>query len=424
MASHGGTEILPSRTVKSWVARWICYPSQRASVIADRAIVRTVAVEKILEVLNGDRPHSLWVGAGVSRHLSSMGPHQVPMWSELVRDMEEHANIQPEDVKDFSFPERLEIIFRHSQRYNFQRLIREKIKDVMVKSALPAVRKFIRDGSVPTAFVDLSKLGYSANSIFNFNVESFTSAALSLSHGPVCVQSFVPPVLGATDPFYQTSFGGQSGQRKLVKQVIHPHGAIDLGGLCVLTSSDYRSMNGTLALQMAVHAAFGSDIIIVGMSLQDEYLLNQINEFRKYIGSIYLISNSSTGEYLKNSALKLDIKICVIENFESFWREIRCIDGLSDKQIYRAFCIFSHKIIELASQTDRGLNLYKFWEQSWRQGGEVDFDFFRIIDAHRLVELRNHGVDPKVRPLISLEEAQAMTIGLLEIWRDMAPSSQ
>ena len=54
-----------------------------------------------------------------------------------------------------------------------------------------------------------------------------------------------------------------------------------------MTSEEYRALNGTLGLELAVHSCFGDNILIVGMSLDDDYLRRQIVMFRGQIRSIY-----------------------------------------------------------------------------------------------------------------------------------------
>src|SRR5215469_13580338 len=60
------------------------------------------------------------------------------------------------------------------------------------------------------------------------------------------------------------------------RPIYHPHGLVT--GRCIMTSSDYQELNGGLALQLAVHASFGNNLIIAGLSLEDEYLRDQISK--------------------------------------------------------------------------------------------------------------------------------------------------
>jgi hypothetical protein len=66
--------------------------------------------------------------------------------------------------------------------------------------------------------------------------------------------------------------------------VYHPHGLSTVD--CIITEEDYKNLDGTLALKLATHAAFGNQLAIVGMSLEDQYLRDQISEFRNQIDSI------------------------------------------------------------------------------------------------------------------------------------------
>jgi hypothetical protein len=71
--------------------------------------------------------------------------------------------------------------------------------------------------------------------------------------------------------------------------VIHPHGAIDASGRCVMTHEEYRLLNGTLGLENAVHSCLEDNVLIVGMSLGDEYLRAQLEKFRRQIREIFWV---------------------------------------------------------------------------------------------------------------------------------------
>jgi hypothetical protein len=90
-----------------------------------------------------------------------------------------------------------------------------------------------------------------------------------------------------------------------------------------MTWEEYKALNGTLALQLAAHAAFGNNLAIVGMSLQDEYLRKQISEFRNQIHSI-LWFNSQFGD-LQTWAMRNGVEMVPVK-WSEFWEQWNTTD--------------------------------------------------------------------------------------------------
>jgi SIR2-like domain len=134
-----------------------------------------------------------------------------------------------------------------------------------------------KDGdNTPSELAKVAALGQLANPIVSFNIESFSSTLLARPAGPARVIPFIKPETPRIE-FRELAKAFQ-------RIVYHPHGLSTVN--CIMTEEDYKTLNGTLALELATHAAFGNHLAIVGMSLQDQYLREQISKFRDQICSI------------------------------------------------------------------------------------------------------------------------------------------
>ena len=78
------------------------------------------------ELVEGEG-YCLWVGAGVSIHLSGVGGRpRTPNWSDLAKQMEEEAQLTPLNA-NLSFPDRFERMRRARGFEWFQSKLREKV---------------------------------------------------------------------------------------------------------------------------------------------------------------------------------------------------------------------------------------------------------------------------------------------------------
>lgn len=276
--------------------------------------------------------YCLWVGAGVGIYLAKAGGESLPNWCQLVEEVETEAFAQPQlhNFKtEFSLPERLDVSLRKIGRIRFQKLLRSRIH-LKLGHALIRALEINNQCEVPLEVKRLGQLGMLANPIVNFNIETVTSAAIAGPGGTYSIKPFMsdqhPSVLvhssmTVNNVFMSSAKVVSTDARKFPRQIYHPHGAIDISGLCVLTKSDYKSLEGTLAFQLAVHASFMSPLLIAGMSLNDDYLRNQIASFRPYIGPvIWCTFENPTGE-VEKWALLHDVTVAKFESTESFWEE-------------------------------------------------------------------------------------------------------
>lgn len=230
----------------------------------------------------------LWVGAGVGLQLANSedGP---PTWSNLVVAMEQDAGLVPPPALEFSA--RLDAVLTKFGRIRFQRELRKRILIPLASSITEQWK--INDSAPPQNMRVLAQLGVLANPIVNFNVETLTSGAVVAGTGPWNPIVFKPPV---PDAMSSSSSTRHCNGRRHLRRVYHPHGALDTSGICVMSDREYRAMNGTLALQIAVHSAFGLDLVIVGMSLDDRYLREQLEQFRAQIRTVTWVTDQKFPE--------------------------------------------------------------------------------------------------------------------------------
>jgi hypothetical protein len=165
-------------------------------------------------------------------------------------------------------------------------------------------------------------LGARANPIVNFNIEVITSYLLGGAE-PHAIKCFIPPVPGAA---HVLSGHGQYtlSPSRHNRAIYHPHGAVAVGGICVMTASEYRAMRGTLALQLAVHAAFRSPLAIVGMSLDDEYLREQLAEFRDQIDEVFWFRtmDSAVSDQLEHWCIVNRVCVVDVKTWPAFWDQV------------------------------------------------------------------------------------------------------
>jgi hypothetical protein len=140
-----------------------------------------------------------------------------------------------------------------------------------------------RDDLIPVQVRQIATLGLLANPIVNFNIELWTSWLIAGTGGPCVFRIFMSDEARLRGEIVHR-YGPV--QKSFARSVYHPHGSGEVSGRCVLTLSDYRRLGGTLAFQLAVHQAFQTNLAIVGMSLDDLYLREQITAFRDQIGNV------------------------------------------------------------------------------------------------------------------------------------------
>jgi hypothetical protein len=223
----------------------------------------------------------LWMGAGVSTHLSRSIGGSVPDWGELTRALEVEADF-PESKRQGSLPERLQAC---TSKLGGARVRRKIARDIYGQLCLQ-IAKFAYEhrgtlGELPEAVTQLAALGWRANPIVNFNIETFTSILAARPGGPCRILPYRIRKDAASGMYEDQEIGSD-----FPRVVYHPHGAVNYSGHAVMTSDEYATHNGSLAYLLSVAAAFENNLWICGMSLDDEYLRKELATYRRQINRI------------------------------------------------------------------------------------------------------------------------------------------
>ena len=250
--------------------------------------------------------YCLWVGAGVTRQAAA-GYASVPLWAQLTEEMESLADISPNPSDDY--PSRLDRCKTSLGDVGFRAFLRQRYCTEMAVALLSQAADYVEHPQfVPPHVRAIAALGQLANPIVSFNVESLSSVLLGRPGGPIRVLLQRP----RGRPAYTWREEGGKFQRI----VYHPHGLATLA--TAMTASEYAANHQTLAFRLAIHAGFGNDLVIAGMSLDDEYLRTQLSEFRSSLAAIYWFdsqfSNSARAWANQN-------RITIVEvDWNDFWR--------------------------------------------------------------------------------------------------------
>jgi hypothetical protein len=271
--------------------------------------------------------YCLWVGTGVTQHIAQFGDVSTLSWPGLVAAMEKKAGLA-EGIGEF--PDRLQAVSDRIPSINFQQDLRELF-------LIPLCRAIVELENIrhekPDVFYriinSVMKLGLKANSIVNFNIESFTSILLAFTFD-YQIKSFKPlkdPRLKiVSNPIFKhpSDDGLRQYNHRHLRSVFHPHGSIGESGISVLKRSEYNilSRSSTLAFQLAVHHAFQTPLLIVGMSLQDEYLCEQLQKFRHDIEEIYWFVAAMPSEEKVQWAAQNRITLVKFDTWKELWDSI------------------------------------------------------------------------------------------------------
>lgn len=292
--------------------------------------MKTITTDDALRDL--ETGYCLWIGAGIGVNLGVAAGCAVPGWDEVVHRLERAADLaSPAGV---SYADRIERCLRTLRRPSFQRHLRAAIVRPLAEAIVKLANDHVeRRPCLPVAVRQLAHLGAIANPIVNFNVETTTSLLVAGPSGIPNIRCFAPPLPGAT-----TLLRPQEPARMAFRRnVYHPHGAVDASGICVMASSEYDSLRGTLGLQLALHNAFESKLAIVGMSLEDAYLREQIRSFREQIATVYWFVDGCT-DGTRAWAWANDITL-VEQPWPKFWERVEAIlpGPISEERAYRSW---------------------------------------------------------------------------------------
>jgi hypothetical protein len=249
--------------------------------------------------------YCLWVGAGITRQIAA-GYAEVPLWDQVTHKVELAAKVEPIEGEDL--PTRLDRCLGVLGHDVFRGLLREWYYTQLSEALLSQALDFAKaEDFVPVRIRSVAALGQLANPIVSFNIEPLSSIILARPAGPVRIlfQS------GADRPRYTWREPGGRFQRI----VFHPHGLASADS--IMTASQYKANRETLAFRLAIHAAFGNTLVIVGMSLNDGYLRQQIEASRASLEDIYWF-DSHFPEKLATWAQQHEIKMVKVD-WPSFW---------------------------------------------------------------------------------------------------------
>jgi len=278
--------------------------------------------------------YCLWAGAGVSTQLGLAGGASIHGWDGLVSALEQRAELQPPALFDAELPDRIDACFVELQREKFQRALREEVLIPLAGSIVNAAQ--ISGVVVPTQVRQLAHLAAIANPIVNFNIETLSSRALVGAFPPWKPLVFRPPVPDAVESWRCDPESGD--RQKIRRHVFHPHGVLDISGVCILGARDYRAMRGTLALQLAVHSAFELNLAIVGMSLNDAYLRAQLADFRPQVREVLWFTSSPLKVELAEWAWKNHVRVVSVD-WPDFWETVqRELPAPPEQSLWHNWC--------------------------------------------------------------------------------------
>jgi hypothetical protein len=258
----------------------------------------------------------LWIGAGVSTHLSRSIGGSVPDWGDLTRALETEAHL-PESKRQGSFPERLQAC---TNKLGSARVRRKIGRDIYGQLCLQIAQFAYKHrgtlGELPEAVTQLAALGWRANPIVNFNIETFTSILAARPGGPCRILPYRIREDLATSVYEE-----QEGGSDFPRVVYHPHGAVNYSGHAVMTSDEYATHNGSLAYLLAVAAAFENNLWICGMSLDDEYLREALARHKRQINNIRWFNTEHELAKHESWARQNDITAVPVD-WQVFWQRV------------------------------------------------------------------------------------------------------
>jgi hypothetical protein len=250
--------------------------------------------------------YCLWVGAGLTRQVAG-GKAAVPLWDDVTKELESAAGIKPSKKRDF--PKRLDACFAQLGDKPFRTYLRERYYTRLCEAILSQANQLVdTDDYIPRDVRAVASLGQIANPIVSFNIEPLSSLLVGRAAGPVRIMFQQPPG--------QPTFTWREPGGHFQRLVYHPHGLAT--SETVMTKAQYKANRQTLAFGLAIHAAYGNTLAIVGMSLDDEYLRKHLERFRGGIGPIFWF-NSDFPDDLSAWAERNDIT-CVRAPWAEFWQ--------------------------------------------------------------------------------------------------------
>jgi hypothetical protein len=319
--------------------------------------------------------YCLWVGAGVTKQLWQ----SAPQWDELTKNLEDLAQLPARPAGEYA--DRLQRCADKLGPSVFRKHLRKIYYTDLYEALLQRTAQWLKAGDAPPT--ELRKI-----------------AALGQLANPIVIKPQTPRI-----EFRELTKAFQ-------RIVYHPHGLSTVD--CIMTQDEYKSLNGTLAFRLAVHAAFGNHLAIVGMSLQDKYLREQITEFRNQIDSIIWF-NSQFGD-LAVWARCTNVEMVQVQ-WSEFWERWNAVnvpqEGLPIawyRTVYEAAAELSGgRAHQMANSIPDDFFRRQTFEDSARIGESGQL---RLVDgrdpSNILVQLRKLLQDRNIRPPASMERFQGV----------------
>ena len=211
--------------------------------------------------------YTLWVGAGASIALTKGA---TPGWGQLVKDIADDHGRKLEPSNDM--PAQLETLSNEIGHHQFRKELRNRL-----------VGPLKMDGIDKEVLVQQAIIGTRAHAVVSFNIDTLTGMAFTAGRG-----ALTPPrTYLDRDSFVAGSFAPRPGP--LAPSAYAPHGLLDVYGNCVMTKSEYLKHGMSLAVGTAVQLCLGGDLLILGMSISDQYLQEALIRHRKWIKDVFWV---------------------------------------------------------------------------------------------------------------------------------------
>ncbi|MDP9037207.1 MAG: hypothetical protein M3O50_20610 [Myxococcota bacterium] len=248
--------------------------------------------------------YTLWIGAGAAMAATS---GRMPSWGRLVSDLSQNMINLPANWPMLSFQAQLDRIASAMGHVAFRRALRQRIVDPVLREPLDVA-----------VLLDQATIAARASVIVSFNIEMISAVPFAIAKGG---GFFRPrPYLEGSKRF--ANMEGDVGAAMV--PVYFPHGLLDMFGGCAITDSEYLLHKMSLAVDTAVNTCIGGDVLILGMSLADQYLRDAIVRGRRWMKNVLWVTNDDAfGEWARVAEVTM-----VSAPHEKVWHGIaqRCLD--------------------------------------------------------------------------------------------------
>jgi hypothetical protein len=278
----------------------------------------------------------LWVGAGLTKQILGLRRDNAPEWGDLTEDLERMFGLA--EHNELGFPERLQLCWE-ANKDGDRNYLRQRLYIQICKDLLELSFEFNKNPTnfIPAQIREVAGLGQLANPLVSFNVEPLSSLLLGRPAGPVRILPYVhpagQPVLHKREP-----------DSRFQRLVYHPHGLVT--GDYVMTKDQYKKLSSSLAFQLAIHAAFRNKLAIVGMSLDDQYLRDQIRDYRGEMDEILWFNSKERFNEANLEWARANRVTTVVMGWKEFWA--KWADPLIDVR-QEDLCAAWYRVIEEAA---------------------------------------------------------------------------